>query len=108
MRIETDGRWKQCLAFRSRLETAAIYFTGWYCDATGSKPGADTLACMLDRLTIDRELSSKEADAFMRTRMARPSYCFSEPVNQTSDNRARRRPSSPARWSQPSPTYRSN
>jgi hypothetical protein len=106
MRVDTDGRWKQCLAFRSRLDTAAVYLTGWYCDATGSKPGADTLACMLDRLVIDGQLASKEADQFLRARMAKPAYCSSEPVSQTSDSGTRRRPSSPSRWSQPSSTYR--
>ena len=108
MRVDTDGRWKQCLAFRSRLETPAIYVTGWYCDATGSKPGADTLACMLDRLTVDGQLAIKEADDFMRAHMAKPAFCTAEPVNQTSDGGARRRPSSPSRWSQPSSTYRPN
>ena len=38
MRVDADGRWKQCLAFRSRLQTATVYLTGWYCDGSGSKP----------------------------------------------------------------------
>lgn len=29
MRVDGDGRWKQCLGFRSRLDTASVYFTGW-------------------------------------------------------------------------------
>lgn len=54
MRVETDGRWKQCLAFRSRLDTAAVYLTGWFCDATGTKPSADALACIIDSLRSTR------------------------------------------------------
>ena len=57
MRVDTDGRWKQCLAYRSRLETASVYLTGWYCDGSGSKPSASSLACILDKLVIERELA---------------------------------------------------
>jgi hypothetical protein len=103
MRVDTDGRWKNCLAFRSRLDTAAVYFTGWYCDGSGTKPGAQALACMLDRLALDSELASKEANGFLRARMARSSYCSAEPVTQTTDTRdaRQRRTTSPQRWSQP-------
>ncbi len=34
MRIEADGRWKQCLAFSSRFDTRTWYsVAGWTCDA---------------------------------------------------------------------------
>jgi hypothetical protein len=106
MRVDTDGRWKNCLAFRSRLDTAAVYFTGWYCDGSGTKPGAQALACMLDRLTLDADLASTEANGFLRARMARAAYCSAEPVTQTTDTRdprdtRQRRTTSPSRWSQP-------
>ena len=103
MRVDTDGRWKNCLAFRSRLDTAAVYFTGWYCDGSGAKPAAGALACMLDRLVLDADLASKEGD--MRARMARPPNCSAEPVTQTTDVRQRRM-SPPSRWSQPSAQQR--
>lgn len=98
MRVDADGRWKQCLAFRSRLDTAAVYLTGWFCDATGSKPSAGQLACMLDRFTLDAELASKEADAFLRARTARSPRCQGTPVSQTTDTGYRSIPS-PSRWS---------
>jgi hypothetical protein len=101
MRVDADGRWKQCLAFRSRLDTPAIYLTGWYCDGSGAKPSPTALACMLDRLTLDSELASKEADQFVRARLSRSPSCSSEPVTQTTDMRNKQRPSAPARWSQP-------
>lgn len=106
MRVDTDGRWKNCLAFRSRLDTAAVYFTGWYCDGSGTKPGAQALACMLDRLTLDADLASTEANGFLRAHMARAAYCMAAPVTQTTDTRDQRdtwqrRTSSPSRWSQP-------
>ena len=104
MRVNTDGRWKQCIAFRSRLDTASVYLTGWYCDGTGSKPGADALACMLDKFTIEGELASKEADAFMRGRMAKPAFCQADQVTQTTDTRTRQTTTSPQRWSQPNAT----
>ncbi len=107
MRVDTDGRWKQCLAFRSRFETAAVYLTGWYCDASGSKPSANALACILDKLVIERDLASKEADAYMRGRMAKSAHCQATPVSQTSDT-GHRGVSPPSRWSQPSATYRRN
>jgi hypothetical protein len=100
MRVDADGRWKQCLAFRSRLDTSAIYLTGWYCDGSGAKPSAQALACMLDRLTLDAPLTSKEADQYMRTRMTRSSTCSADQVTQTTDVRNRRM-SPPSRWSQP-------
>ncbi|HKA78965.1 MAG TPA: hypothetical protein VKD43_02990 [Xanthobacteraceae bacterium] len=105
MRVDTDGRWKNCLAFRSRLDTAAVYFTGWYCDASGTKPGAQALACLLDRLVLDADLASKEANGFLRARMGRAAYCSAEAVTQTTDT-GQRRMSSPSRWSQPTAQQR--
>ena len=105
MRVDTDGRWKQCLAFRSRLDTASVYLTGWYCDGTGSKPSAHSLACILDKLVIERDLASREADAFLREKMAKAAYCVAESVTQTTDTDSRRT-SSPQRWSQPSAQQR--
>jgi len=105
MRVDTDGRWKQCLAFRSRFETPAVYLTGWYCDGSGSKPSANSLACVLDKLVIERELTSKDADAFMRGRMAKSAHCQADTVTQTTDT-GHRGVSPPSRWQQPSATYR--
>ena len=105
VRVENDGQWKQCLTFASRFETPALYLVGWYCDASGAKPNAAALACIIDRLVLDRELASSEADAFMRARAARPASCSAVPVSQTVDTRARATLSSPQRWSTPSPTY---
>jgi hypothetical protein len=105
MRVDADGRWKQCLAFRSRLETTAVYLTGWYCDGSGSKPSPGALACLLDKLVIERELPVKDADTFMRWRMTKAAYCQATPVTQTTDT-GHRGVASPSRWSQPSATYR--
>ena len=93
---------------RSRLDTAAVYFTGWYCDGSGAKPGAHALACMLDRFTLDADLASTEANGFLRARMARAAYCMAEPVTQTTDTRdtRQRRTTSPSRWSQPTAAQR--
>ena len=106
LRLESDGQWKQCLAFVSRFETNAVYLIGWFCDASGAKPSAATLACTLDKLTINKDLVSKEADAFMRAQAARPATCSAIPVSQTTDTRSRATPASPQRWSTPSSTYR--
>ncbi|SEI22128.1 hypothetical protein [Tardiphaga sp. OK245] len=100
-RVETDGRWKQCLAFSSRFDTRAVFLSGWTCDATGTKPGADALACALDKLVIDKELPTKEADAYLRARMTRPAYCAARQVTQTFDTGSRPI-APPSRWSQPS------
>ncbi len=107
MRVDTDGRWKQCLAFRSRFDTASVYLTGWYCDGSGSKPSSHSLACILDKLVIERDLASKEADSFLRGRMAKAAHCQAAPVTQTTDT-GHRGVSPPSRWSQPSATYRRN
>lgn len=101
VRMENDGQWKQCLAFASRFDTTTLYLIGWYCDASGAKPNPASLACMLDKLTLDRDLASKEADAFMRTRITRTPTCSSTPVSQTTDTRYRSRPASPQSWSVP-------
>jgi hypothetical protein len=105
MRVDTDGRWKQCLAYRSRFETAVVYITGWYCDGSGSRPSPNALACILDKLVIERELASKEADTFFRARMTKSALCQASPVTQTTDT-GHRGMSPPSRWSQPSATYR--
>jgi hypothetical protein len=105
MRVDADGRWKQCLAFRSRLDTTAVYLTGWYCDGSGSKPSANSLACLLDKVVIDRELAVKDADTFMRGHMTKAARCVAAPVSQTTDT-GHRGVSPPSRWSQPSATYR--
>lgn len=103
--IDADGRRKLCLAYLSRFETPAVYIKGWYCEANGDKASPDQLACLLDHLTLEAPLASKEADAFLRERMARASYCSASPVNQTSD--ITNRPlSSPSRWSQPAAAQR--
>lgn len=100
MRVDADGRWKQCLAFRSRFDNPAVYLTGWSCDATGTQPSATALACTLDTLRIHGKLASAGADAFMRARMVRPANCSAQPVSQTYDTRVHR-VSPPSRWSLP-------
>jgi hypothetical protein len=104
VRIDTDGRWKQCLAFRSRFGIPQVYLTGWYCDGSGAKPSPNALACSLDKLVLDRELESKAADNFIHERMTKAAHCQAEPVSQTVDM-GNRRLSPPSRWSQPSATY---
>jgi hypothetical protein len=105
-RVDSDGQWKQCLAFASRFDTTAMYLIGWFCDASGAKPNAASLACTLDKFTRDRDLASGDANAFIRARMQRPASCSAVPVSQTTDTRSRATVSSPSKWSQPSSTYR--
>ena len=105
VRVDTDGRWKQCLTYYSRFPSESIVLAGWYCDASGSKPSADRLACLLDRLVLDSPLESREADLFMREQSARTARCSASPVTQTVDTRSRgdgSRMSSPRSWSLPS------
>jgi len=102
MRVDNDGQWKQCLSFASRFDTTSIYFIGWFCDASGAKPSPDRLACILDKITLDKETGSKEADAFMREKMTKAASCSATPVSQTFDTRSYRTPQSPYKWSTPS------
>jgi hypothetical protein len=95
IRVEADGQWKQCLTYISRFHTEAVHITGWLCDPSGAKPSPDRLACTLDRLVLDGQLASKEADKFLRERMARSPSCSSAPVAQSIDTR--QRTSSPQR-----------
>lgn len=104
--VDADGRRKMCLAFLTRFDTETVYFKGWYCEANGTKPSPDRLACILDRLVLDKELPIKDADQFMRARAAQTASCSATPVSQTFDTRAPSRPSSPSRWSQPSAQQR--
>ena len=105
IRVDSDGQWKQCLAFVSRFDTTSVYVMGWYCDASGAKPSASKLACTLDRLEVDSPLASREADGYLRERMARPASCSASPVAQTIDATPRRL-SPPSRWSTPSAQQR--
>ena len=102
MRVESDGQWKQCLSFASRFETTAVYFVGWFCDASGAKPSPDRLACILDKITLNKELASKEADDFMRAKIGKGALCSATPVSQTIDTRTYRKPQQPSNWSIPS------
>ena len=106
VRIENDGQWKQCLTFASRFDTPALFLIGWYCDASGTMPSASSLACMIDKLTPDREVAGADADAFLRQHAARAPLCGATPVSQTVDTGVRRTLSAPQRWSTPSATYR--
>ncbi len=101
MRADIDGRWKQCLAYRSRFDHPSVYLMGWYCDGTGNKPSPHQLACTLDKLTLTRDLPSREANEFIRGRMARSANCSADSVSQTTDTSYRRGVSPPSRWSQP-------
>jgi hypothetical protein len=101
MRIESDGQWKQCLAFASRFDTTAVYLMGWFCDASGAKPNAGTLACALDKLTLNKDLAFEDANAFIRAKMVRPASCSAIPVSQTTDTRYRTRVAPPQNWSVP-------
>lgn len=85
--VQADGLRKQCLAFLSRFDTTAVYLKGWYCEADGSRPVADHVACLLDRLVLEKPLAAKEADDFLRARMGRGMRCSATPVTQTSDTR---------------------
>jgi hypothetical protein len=105
MRVDTDGRWKQCLSYRSRFDSPIVAITGWYCDGSGSRPSPNSLACILDKIVLEQELVSKGADNFLRERMAKPGRCSAEPVSQTTDT-GHRGVSPPSRWSQPSAQYR--
>jgi len=100
MRVNSDGRWKQCLAYQSRFDHPSVHLLGWFCDGTGSKPNPDSLACTLDKLTLTKQLSSREADEFLRNRMTKPAHCSAQGVTQTTDTGSRRI-SPPSRWSQP-------
>jgi hypothetical protein len=107
VRVDTDGRWKQCLTYYSRFASDDVTLAGWYCDASGSKPSPDRLACLLDRLVLDGPLESRDADAFIREQGARAARCSASPVTQTMDTRSRSgsfgsRSSSPSNWSLPS------
>jgi hypothetical protein len=88
----TDGRAKLCIAWLTRFETAAVYLKGWFCEASGARPSFQALACTLDKLVLDHDLSSPEATAFLRERMKRPQRCTADPVSQTVDTRARSMP----------------
>ena len=115
VRVDTDGRWKQCLTYYSRFATDAVVLAGWYCDGSGSKPSPDRLACLLDRLVLDAPLESREADSFMREQASRAARCSANPVSQTIDTRSSsyyfnsgssNRMTPPSQWSRPSPLWR--
>jgi hypothetical protein len=89
-RIAADGRWKLCLAYVSRFDTAAVTMKGWYCEASGVKASPWDLACALDSLALDGPLASAEADAFLRARLRQRPNCSAAPVTQTTDTRPAR------------------
>ena len=56
LNVNSDGFIKQCIVFLTRFETNAVYMKGWLCEASGAKPSADKLACMIDRMVLDKPL----------------------------------------------------
>jgi len=90
--INADGRTKLCVSYLSRFDTAALYLKGWLCEANGARPNFHSLACMLDRITLNGALPSAAAQGFLEERMKRPARCTAEPVSQTTDTRPPRRP----------------
>ena len=105
VRVDNDGQWKQCLTFVSRFDSIALYMMGAYCDASGTKPSADRLACMFSRVELDGPVPSREAEAYLRERLDHSWSCSAHPVSQTVDTRQHRiSPSS--RWSTPSAQQR--
>jgi hypothetical protein len=116
VRVDTDGRWKQCLTYYSRFASESVTLAGWYCDASGGKPSPDRLACLLDRLVLDAPLDSREADSFMREQGSRATRCSASPVSQTIDTRSSsnyfnsssNRMKPPSNWSRPAPLWRQN
>ncbi len=90
--INADGRTKLCVSYLSRFDTAALYLKGWLCEANGARPNFHSLACMLDRITLNGTLPSAAAQGFLEERMKRPARCTAEPVSQTTDTRPARRP----------------
>ena len=89
LNLVADGRKKLCLGFLTRFDTPSVYFTGWYCEADGTKPSPNRLACILDGLVLDAPAAVGEADAFLRERIRRGASCNATPVTQTVDDRAR-------------------
>jgi hypothetical protein len=87
MRADVDGQRKLCLGFVSRFDTPFAHLSGWYCTASGTRPGAVELACMLDQFVLSSPLASPLADAFFRTRAALAPTCSADPVSQTTDTR---------------------
>jgi hypothetical protein len=78
---------------------------GAYCDASGTKPSADRLACMFSRVELGGPVPSPDAEGYLRERLERAYSCSAHPVSQTIDTR-QRRPSPPSRWSTPSAQQR--
>lgn len=105
VRVDNDGQWKQCLTFVSRFDSLALYMMGAYCDASGTKPSADRLACMFSRVELGGPVPSPDAEGYLRERLERAYSCPAHPVSQTIDTR-QRRPSPPSRWSTPSAQQR--
>jgi hypothetical protein len=101
VRVDNDGQWKQCLTFVSRFDSLALYMMGAYCDASGTKPSPDRLACMLSRVELHAPVPSPEAEGYLRERLEHAYSCSAHPVSQTIDT-GQRRPSPPSRWSTPS------
>src|SRR5262245_4130846 len=105
VRVDNDGQWKQCLTFVSRFDSTALYMMGAYCDASGTKPSADRLACMFSSVELNGPVPSPDVEAYLRERLERAYSCSAHPVSQTIDT-GQRRPSPPSRWSTPSAQQR--
>ena len=90
--VNSDGQIKLCVSYLSRFETPAVYLKGWYCEASGARPNFHTLACMLDRITLQGVLPTATAQSFFEERMKRSARCSAEPVSQTTDTRPPRPP----------------
>lgn len=90
--INSDGQTKLCVSYLSRFDTDAVTLKGWMCEASGARPSVNTLACMIDRITLKGVLPTAAAQTFFEERMKRAARCSAEPVSQTTDTRPPRPP----------------
>lgn len=76
---ENDGRMRICIAFRNAFETAEFALGGFYCAPGQQTADAGPLACMIDRLQLQKAERTSPALTYLSARAANAPLC----VNST-------------------------
>jgi hypothetical protein len=77
--LASDRTERPCLVFRHEDRGADLEIAGWYCGAEGSEPEPQTLACLINRLSLTDAVDDPGLKRIFAAAAERPAGCPSSP-----------------------------
>lgn len=72
---ENDGQYRTCIVFRNAFETAEFAVGGFYCAAGRQTADAGPVACMIDRLELQKTERASPALSYLAARAGATALC---------------------------------